>query len=464
MTHTLFELQLDGLVGPTHHFGGLSFGNRASMRHAGWQSRPRQAARQGLAKMRQVCALGVPQALLPPLPRPDLGFLRQVGFHGSDTAVLAQAAASAPYLLRLAMSSAFMWVANAATVIPSPDSVDRRCHVVVANLTATAHRALEGPARAAMLRALFRDATRVVVHDPLPPNPALSDEGAANHARLAAQQADGGWHLFVYGRARDTLKQDLPRTFPARQSAEASQAVARLGHLPPDRALFVRQHPRAIEAGAFHNDVVMVGDGTRLLVHEYGLVEQEAVLQALRRHLPRLRVYQVPQRALSLRQAVTSYLFNSQLLHTPQGAVLLAPVAQQHRGGGQSHTTFAGRRFYGSRHFSGSRSEHGGWGGPACLRLRLPLTHDELATLAPGVLLDEAKLQRLEAWVDQYYRDELAPGDLADPLLLRETQEALDTLTQLLALGALYPFQGDSLSPRARDDEGAGHPPQEKGL
>ena len=135
----------------------------------------------------------------------------------------------------------------------------------------------------------------------------------------------GRWHLFVYGRARDTLTQDLPRTFPARQSAEASQAVARLGHLPPDRALFVRQHPRAIEAGAFHNDVVMVGDGTRLLVHEYGLVEQEAVLQALRRHLPRLRVYQVPQRALSLRQAVTSYLFNSQLLHTPQGAVLLAP-------------------------------------------------------------------------------------------------------------------------------------------
>src|SRR5262249_60389692 len=80
MMQTVLELQLDGLVGPTHHFGGLSFGNRASMTHAGWHSRPRQAARQGLAKMRQVCALGVPQAVLPPLPRPDVGFLRQVGF------------------------------------------------------------------------------------------------------------------------------------------------------------------------------------------------------------------------------------------------------------------------------------------------------------------------------------------------------------------------------------------------
>src|SRR5438128_3982456 len=151
MTQSVLELQLDGLVGPTHHFGGLSFGNLASMTHAGWHSRPRQAARQGLAKMRQVCMLGVPQAVLPPLPRPDVGFLRQVGFHGSDTEVLAQAAASAPYLLRLAMSSAFMWAANAATEIPSSDRAGRPCTVVVACLSATDHCALDGHSRAAWL-------------------------------------------------------------------------------------------------------------------------------------------------------------------------------------------------------------------------------------------------------------------------------------------------------------------------
>jgi succinylarginine dihydrolase len=349
-------------------------------------------------------------------------------------------------------------------VIPSPDSVDSRCHVVVANLTATAHRALEGPARAAMLRALFRDTTRVVVHDPLPPNPALSDEGAANHTRLTAPQADGGWHLFVYGRAGETLPQDLPRTFPARQRAEASRAVARLGHLQPDRALFVRQHPRAIDAGAFHNDVVMVGDGTRLLVHEYGLVEQEVVLQALRHHLPMLRVYQVPQRDFSLRQAVTSYLFNSQLLQTPQGAVLLAPGHSSTGAAAKVIRRLLDDGFMDHVLFQELDQSMAGGGGPACLRLRLPLTPGELATLAPGVLLDAAKLQRLEAWVDQYYRDELAPADLADPQLLRETQEALDTLTQLLELGALYPFQYDALAPRARDEAGAGHNQQEKVL
>src|SRR5919109_890092 len=152
MTQTILELQLDGFVGPTHHFGGLSFGNLASMTHADWHSRPRQAARQGLAKMRQVLALGLVQAVLPPLPRPDIAFLRQVGFCGNDAAVLAKAAAGEPYLLRLAMSSAFMWTANAATVIPSRDSTDGRCHIVVANLAATPHRVLEGPARATMLR------------------------------------------------------------------------------------------------------------------------------------------------------------------------------------------------------------------------------------------------------------------------------------------------------------------------
>jgi succinylarginine dihydrolase len=75
------------------------------------------------------------------------------------------------------------------------------------------------------------------------------------------------------------------------------------------------------------------------------------------------------------------------------------------------------------------------------LRLRLPLTQQEMASMAPGVLLHEARLQQLEAWVDQHYRDTLTPRDFADPQLLRETQEALDVLTQLLDLGAIYPFQ-----------------------
>jgi succinylarginine dihydrolase len=443
MEATVQEWQLDGLVGPTHHFGGLSHGNIASMAHAGWHSRPRQAALQGLAKMRQVLALGVPQAVLPPLLRPDLGFLRQAGFSGSDAAILRQAWTKAPYLLSVAMSSAFMWAANAATVIPSRDSQDGRCHIVVANLIATPHRALEGPARTALLRRLFPDPERLVVHDPLPASPALRDEGAANHSRLATTHAERGWHLFVYGQAPHLPRSDLPRRFPARQHHEASRAVARIGQLPPARALFARQQPRAIDAGAFHNDVVMVADCDRILLHEYALIEQDAVLQQLRHLLPTLRIYQVAQRALSLTQAVKSYLFNSQLLHTSAGYVLLAPMQSSDGPAAKVTQRLCHAGFVDRVIFQALDQSMAGGGGPACLRLRLPLTPQEAASMAPGVVLDEIKIGQLETWVKRHYREELTPADFADPHLLREVQQALDTLTQILALGAIYPFQRD---------------------
>jgi succinylarginine dihydrolase len=444
-THTIQELQLDGLVGPTHHFGGLSFGNRASMQHAGWQSRPRQAALQGLAKMRQVLALGVMQAVLPPLLRPDLPFLRHLGFTGSDADILRQVASDAPYVLRVAMSSAFMWAANTATVFPSSDALDGRCHVVVANLIATPHRALEAQPRADILRALFPDSRAVVVHDPLPANPALSDEGAANHCRLTASHSADGWHLLVYGRAAELPREMLPHAFPARQSCEASQAVVRLGQLRPERAFLARQQPQAIDAGAFHNDVVMVGDGDRLLVHEQCLINQEEVLGLLRQRLPDLRIFQVRQSELSLHQAVRSYLFNSQLLHTPQGHVLLAPMESSSGDAAKVTRHLLDEGCIDRVIFQDLGQSMAGGGGPACLRLRLPLTPGEVESMAPGVRLHEAKLQQLESWVTQHYREELQPADLADPHLLRETQQALDVLTQILDLGSLYPFQRDTL-------------------
>ena len=438
------ELQLDGLAGPTHHFGGLSFGNRASMTHAGWHSRPRQAALQGLAKIRQILSLGVPQAVLPPLPRPDIAFLRQAGFSGDDAAVTEQAARRDPYLLRLAMSSAFMWTANAATVIPSCDSTDQRCHLVAANLIATPHRALEARARAAMLRVLFPDPGHVVVHDPLPASPALSDEGAANHSRLSSPQAAKGCHLFVYGRAANVPPDELPSRFPARQSREASQAVARLGQLSCEQALFVRQQAAAIDAGAFHNDVMMVGDGDHLLLHEWCLADQAAVLKTLRQHVPSLLVHEVSQHDLPLDQAVSSYLFNSQLLSTPQGRVLLAPSESNSGAAFRVTQRLLDSGFVDHVYFQELSQSMAGGGGPACLRLRLLLNSDEIASMTPGVILNNTTLDALETWVNRHYREQLEPAELADPQLLRETRQALDDLTQLLNLGSLYPFQRET--------------------
>ncbi len=427
---SLRELQLDGLPGPTHHFGGLSPGNLASQEHARRVSSPRAAARQGLAKMRLVLELGADQALLPPLPRPDLGLLRACGFSGDDHAVLG-AAAQEPGLLALASASAFMWTANCATVVPSVDSTDARLHLVCANLAAMAHRAREGPARARQLRALFAGLPSALVHEPLPPLQALGDEGAANHTRLCGD--DGvGHHLFVYGRGGDAGGPGPPR-LPARQALAASQAVARIAGLPRARALFARQHPAAIDAGAFHNDVVMVGADGLLLLHQAALVDQPALLAELARRVPGLRIAEIPEDELPLAEAVQSYLFNSQLIATATGTVLVAPSPAGEGRAGRCLRRLVEQGLLARVALVELGESMANGGGPACLRLRVPLTATEHAQLPAGVRLDHARIAALEAWVDQNYRERLLPGDLADPALLDEGERALSALARLLA-------------------------------
>ena len=129
------EAQFDGLVGPTHNYGGLSPGNVASTTHGGQASSPRAAALEGLSKMRFVRDLGVVQAVLPPHDRPSLRTLRRLGFAGSDEAIIAAAAATeGGLLLRVTSSASAMWTANAATVSPTADTEDGRVHFTPANL------------------------------------------------------------------------------------------------------------------------------------------------------------------------------------------------------------------------------------------------------------------------------------------------------------------------------------------
>ena len=171
------EINFDGLVGPTHHYAGLSPGNLASLRHAGDVANPRAAALQGLEKMRFVADLGVGQAVLPPQPRPDLGLLRRLGFSGSDRAVLAHARRTAPDLLSAACSASSMWAANAATVAPSSDADDGRVHLVPANLVSMLHRSIEAEPTARLLSRIFAERRYFEVHDPLPASDLVTDEG-----------------------------------------------------------------------------------------------------------------------------------------------------------------------------------------------------------------------------------------------------------------------------------------------
>jgi succinylarginine dihydrolase len=436
------ELQFDGLVGPTHNYGGLSPGNVASTSHGGQASNPRGAARQGLEKMRFVRGLGVAQAVLPPHDRPSLASLRSLGFSGSDEQVIASAAAGDGFYLRLSSSASAMWTANAATVAPSRDCADARVHLTPANLQQMYHRAIEAPTTTRVLRAIFADAARFIVHDPLPGGGQLADEGAANHTRLATSL--GSAHLFAWGRAAWGAFAG-PRRFPARQTREASQALARLHRLDPARCFFPQQHPDGIDAGAFHTDVMAVGNGNFFMLHELAFVDEARLSDDLQRVLgDELFVVRASAAELPPESAVAAYPFNSQVLALPDGAMaILAPEDSRedvHARAFLEKVVASGGPVRAVHYIDVRQSMHNG-GGPACLRLRVPLTPDEERSLGAGVLLDDTLHQTLCDWIDRHYRDRLLPQDLSDPSLARECMTALDQLTQILRLGSVYDFQ-----------------------
>ena len=465
------EVNFDGLVGPTHNYAGLSHGNVASMAHGGGVSNPREAALQGLAKMKCLADMGVLQAVLPPHERPSLETLRAHGFSGSDERVLAAAAQHAPKLLVGCSSASNMWVANAATVAPSADTADARVHFTPANLISKFHRSIEAPQTARTLRAIFRDEARFAIHPPVPGGQAMGDEGAANHTRFAPTHGHYGLHFFVYGHSALGAPHVTARTkkFPSRQALEASEAVARsnlLGYpfFSPSRGdvdsgnligypnvCFAQQNPAVIDAGVFHNDVISVGNENVFFYHEKAFVGTENVVADLRRQFEKLNpgdeffAIRVPARKVPLKDAVKSYLFNSQLVTTSPGRMtLIAPSDCREIPSVRAFVrelVARGDTPVQEVHYLDLKQSMRNGGGPACLRLRVVLNDTEIAALPPGVFINERSYRKLTAWVQKHYRDQLAPTDLADPQLLDETRRALDELTKILGIGCIDPFQ-----------------------
>jgi succinylarginine dihydrolase len=329
-------------------------------------------------------------------------------------------------------------------VSASANTADARVHFTPANLVSNFHRSLEAATTTRVLRALFADASHFHVHDPLPAAPQLGDEGAANHTRLAASSGPGA-ELFVYGRSAFS-EGAAPARYPARQTLEACAAIARRHGLDPGRTVLAQQNPDAIDAGVFHNDVIAVGEGTLLFCHERAFVDTARVLDELRARVgPSFTALVVSEHEVTVEEAVATYLFNSQLLARSDGRyVLVAPAeAREHP---RTHALVErlvsdGAPIAECLVFDLRQSMRNG-GGPACLRLRVPLTPDERLAVRGRVFLDDALALALEAWIGRNYRDRLAPADLADPSLLDESRRALDELTQLLALPPVYRFQG----------------------
>jgi succinylarginine dihydrolase len=418
----LVEINFDGLVGPSHNYAGLSLGNLASASNAGEVSYPRAAALQGLAKMRHNIGLGLTQGLFAPLPRPNPAFLGALGLHAIDESDPAQRR-----LRAAAWSASSMWTANAATVSPAPDTLDGRCHLTVANLVTMPHRSQEWPDTVRQLRLAFANAQAFAVHDAGPA--CFGDEGAANHMRMCAHHGAPGVEIFVYGITGGA--------FPARQHEQASRAIARLHGLAPERSLFVEQSAEAIAAGAFHNDVVAVANERVLFTHEQAFADPDGTYVAIRERLPEAEIVVVPASAVSLADAIRSYLFNAQLLTLPSGEMgLVVPLEAWEtpcvRGWLEAHIASNGpiRRVLPVD----VRQSMANGGGPACLRLRVVA---DPATVDPRFLLDDAKVAIVEAVVAAHWPEQIDPVDLGRESLARSVIAARAALLEMLQLPEL---------------------------
>ena len=413
----LVEINFDGIVGPSHNYAGLSLGNIASASHKGNASYPRAAALQGIAKMRGNMERGLAQGFLLPLPRPNFGLLRDLAV-GDDTN---------PALVAAAWSASSMWTANAATVSPAPDTGDGRCHLTPANLVTMLHRGQEWRDTQAQLKIAFGDQRHFAVHDAVPSS--FGDEGAANHMRFCDSHDAPGVEVFVYGRPGGR--------FPARQHEQASRAVARLHGLEPRRCVFIEQNPAAIEAGAFHNDVVAVANEKVLFTHDQAFADQIDAYEAIRAVFPDLHVVEVPESQVSLEEAIRTYLFNAQLVTLPTGEMALVVPSECQES--TSVWSWCERMLASNgpiRHVIpvDVRQSMANGGGPACLRLRVVA---DPATVDARFLLDEAKAERIEAVIAQMWPETIQPDEIGTEALAAKVIEAREALLAVLSLDEL---------------------------
>jgi succinylarginine dihydrolase len=411
----LTEINFDGLIGPSHNYAGLSLGNLASAKNAGGISYPRAAALQGIAKMRANIALGLTQAVFMPQARPNREWLEWL----ATTPEVAELG-----LLACALSASSMWAANAATVTPAPDSTNGKCHLLVANLMTMPHRSHEWRGTLQQLQTAFAG-DAFWVHTPV--QPPFGDEGAANHMRLCAHHGAAGVEVFVYGVAGGP--------FPARQHIEASKFVARRNQIK--NALFVQQSDEAIAAGAFHNDVVAVANERVLFAHEQAFANKEAFYAELRAKLPEVEIIEVPAVSVSLADAISSYLFNAQLVTLPDGgmALILPTECQENsRVWNWLESMIAGNGPIRRLVPVDVRQSMANGGGPACLRLRVVC---DPADVDPRFLVDNAKLDRIAEIVEAHWPESIDPSELANPALWSKIEAARAALLTELDLNEL---------------------------
>jgi succinylarginine dihydrolase len=271
-----------------HHAGGTSYPAR------GGPAGPGQDARQHGA--------GAGAGLFLPLPRPNTGWLPRSRWRTSTTDRA---------LVAGAWSASSMWTANAATVSPAPDTADGRCHLTVANLVTMPHRSHEWPDTSAQLRLAFADVRRTSPCT-IPVPPCFGDEGAANHMRLAPSHASRGWRC-------SSMAAAAAPSPPASTNRRAGSSPASTGLIRRACCLWSRT-PKPSPQARSTTMWWPWRTSTCCSPTPRPLPIRRAPTRRSAARCPGAQVVEVPASAVSLDEAVRSYLFNAQLLTLPDPA------------------------------------------------------------------------------------------------------------------------------------------------
>jgi succinylarginine dihydrolase len=201
--------------------------------------------------------------------------------------------------------------------------------------------------------------------------------------------------------------------------------------------MFVEQSEEAIAAGAFHNDVVAVANEHVLFAHEKAFADRSALVVNCERLVPGFELVEVPDAEVPLADAISSYLFNAQLVTPPDSEMTL--VVPEEARETPSVWTWLQRHLVGNGPIRrvqvvDVRQSMANGGGPACLRLRVAADADRVD---PRFLVDEAKLDRLSAVIAQHWPEEIANADLTSESLIGTVERARAALLDALELGEL---------------------------
>ena len=437
----MFEVNFDGLIGPTHNYSGLSDGNNASKKNYSSPSNPKNAALQGLKKAETIINSGLKQGFFLPHERPFIPGLKRLGFNGTDKEILLSAFKHSKILLSNFSSASSMWAANAATISPSPDTQDNKIHLTPANLNTMFHRSIETEFTHQQCKIIFSKES-FVIHKPSFSISGYGDEGAANHLRISKSHNEKGFEVFVYGESG--FKND--KSSVKRQALEISRSIAFNHKLDMEKTFFLQQNHEAIKQGSFHNDIVSLSNENVFIAHENAFQNKDdlnKMLNILESKIDNFQYIEISNSEIPLEDIINSYLLNSQLITNVDNEMQL--ILPEEVKGYENCMSWLDKLKQISDvklfNFVDIRQSMMNGGGPACLRLKVILNDEELKNLNQNFLMNNERLESIKLLIEREYRDELYPDDLKDPNLLDESRRVLDELTQIFETGSIYEFQ-----------------------